>query len=112
MARPGHFGDSAGSWNETNKQLYKILGMGIPVEAIRKIRQVRGSRNGIQGNTEQKKECKILLCILEGKDWRSFNIWNIDHKISYADGGTDSWDNLRLVLATENARKGARSIYA
>jgi hypothetical protein len=107
MARKGHFGDAAGRWNEINRQLWQEVGNRVPLEAVLKIREVRGLRNGRQGNTEMKREAKILLAIRDGIDWRFAESMEVDHKVAMRNGGEDVASNICLLTQEENGHKGA-----
>lgn len=37
-------------------------------------------------------------------------VWHVDHKISRADGGTNTWNNLAVACAPCNWRKGRKSV--
>jgi len=109
-ARANHYGDAAGVWNAINRELWAQLGMRVPVEAVRRIREIRARRRGKQGNTEMKRETKILLAIRDGVEWSLAEMMEIDHVQSMRDKGEEKASNLRLVTQKANAEKGARSI--
>jgi hypothetical protein len=96
MARPDHFGDAAGRWNLINKELYKQLGLSIPKDALDKIREIRNSRRHKQGNTEVKREAKILIAIRDGIDWRMGEMMEIMFIQPRSEGGLEVASNVRL----------------
>lgn len=109
MARLNHFGDAAGRWNSINRELWQHLGSRVPVDAVRRIRHIRAARGGRQGNSEMKRETKILLAVRDNIDWRISEMMEIDHLVSMRDGGDEKASNLRLMISRENQAKGARS---
>lgn len=96
MARPGHFGDSSGVWNQISRELFAELGMKVPPAALDEIRRIRAKRGGKQGNTEMKTEVKILLAIREGKPWELAHSRDIEYIVPRVDGGKDELSNIRL----------------
>lgn len=96
MARPDHFGDSAGTWNRINRELWTELGMKVPFPALAEIRHIRQRRNSKQGNTELKLEAKILLAIRQGIPWEHAYSHNIEYIVSPSEGGLDQLSNIRL----------------
>lgn len=105
MARPGHFGDCAGTWNRLVKELWKLVGQQVLDDhlkngknsALMAIRKIRRSRDGKQGNSEVKMEAKILLCFRDGIPWTSAYASTIDYIISQRNGGKEELSNIRLV---------------
>lgn len=98
MARANHFGDCAGTWNRVNKQLFSELGMRVPYEALAEIRRIRAKHGHKQGNSEMKAITRILLAIRQGMPWQHACGARIDYLVPQSEGGTDTLDNMRLVL--------------
>lgn len=96
MARPDHFGDSAGNFNKINRELWAELGMQVPLEALHEIRRIRSKRSGRQGNSEVKAETKILLAIRQGVPWEHASSREIEYITPRWRGGADELSNMKL----------------